>query len=79
MLRSRLRHAKEDDDRAIQPRDVLIAEPADVLAEAGPGNRCELVDHQLGWTVQPVELGLPGHPVDERLIVDRVLAGRDRR
>src|SRR5665811_2358550 len=49
-------HAEEDDDRSIKPRDLLVAESADALADTGPGDRGELVDHELGWPVKPVEL-----------------------
>ena len=72
--------AEEHDDRSIEPRDVFVGESADALAETGPWDCGELVDHQLRWPVEPVELVCRHREANERRGggIDGQRADRDR-
>ncbi len=44
--RALLSEPEEDNDRSVEPEEILVAEPSDPLSEARSGNGGELVGHQ---------------------------------
>jgi hypothetical protein len=51
--RGALCESEEDDDRSVEADEIVVAEPADVIAEACFGDGGDLVDHQSRGLSQP--------------------------
>jgi hypothetical protein len=48
--------AEEDEDRLIEPEDILVIEATDLGAQLGLGNGRDLVDHETAWSVEAVSV-----------------------